>query len=187
MNTPKEPSAKINQAHAVEAQSRIFENGLGQCVSFDGLITGAQLAALFAVQNLYEQLEKKHGELAAIHKETCVENATLCASKVCVQCGGPVTPKPSSDMVDIVRTWFRCGQENLQPNLSALRCADALESALAEIAALREDKARLDWILPVLELADLPAEEKNERTFAIAGSMMQMKSGREAIDAAMNK
>lgn len=57
MNTPKEPSAV---ERAIEAQRRAKHNG-----SSRDLLTAEQLAALFAIQALYDQLEKKHGEALA--------------------------------------------------------------------------------------------------------------------------
>lgn len=62
---------KINQAKAVEAQSRIFENGLRQCVSFDGLLTGFQIGALFE-------------RIAMLEKE-------IAAAGTCRSCGKPVS------------------------------------------------------------------------------------------------
>lgn len=60
MNTPKEPSAV---ERAIEAQRVAYEAMYGTRARAEGhILKPEQLAALFAVQNLYAQLEKKHGE-----------------------------------------------------------------------------------------------------------------------------
>lgn len=105
---------------AIEAQHYALLMIQGEVIpagSLVGLLDTAQIKAMFAVQNLYEQLEKRHGE------------------------------------------------------------------ALAEIAALRADKARLDWL--------------DESEFDIKGTYIQCwhfevvdelpKTIRQAIDAEMNK
>ena len=52
--------------------------------------------------------------------------------------------------------------------------ADALDTA-------NEDTARLDWLLPVLSLAEGPTDT---RAMKIGGALMLSMSGRAAIDAA---
>lgn len=62
MNTPKEPSTV---ERAIEAQHYALFVIQGEAIpagSLVGLLDTAQIKALFAVQNLYAQLEKKHGE-----------------------------------------------------------------------------------------------------------------------------
>lgn len=53
-----------------------------------------------------------------------------------------------------------------------------------DIEALVRDSERLDWLLPVLSLAEGPTDE---RTIRIAGALMLNMSGRAAIDAAIDK
>ena len=49
------------------------------------------------------------------------------------------------------------------------------------VTAANEDSARLEWILPILSLADGPTDE---RSMKIAGALMLGMSGRAAIDKA---
>jgi hypothetical protein len=47
------------------------------------------------------------------------------------------------------------------------------------------DTTRLEWLLPVLELAPADADLSNQRSMALAAALMMGKSGRDALDFAM--
>lgn len=47
----------------------------------------------------------------------------------------------------------------------------------------RTDRDRLDWLMPILQLSDEPGDA---RAILLAGSILQRKSGRRAIDDAMD-
>lgn len=57
-------------------------------------------------------------------------------------------------------------------------------SGWLDIEALVRDSARLDWLLPILSLAEGPTDE---RAIRLAGALMLNMSGRAAIDAAIDK
>jgi hypothetical protein len=59
---------------------------------------------------------------------------------------------------------------------------DGLLEAADRLARMREDVARLEWLLPVIGGDDTPIA--NARTLALGKALMNKLDGREAIDAA---
>lgn len=47
------------------------------------------------------------------------------------------------------------------------------------------DTQRLDWMMPMMSLGDDPARVGNKRTVALASALVLGKTGRDAIDYAM--
>lgn len=53
-----------------------------------------------------------------------------------------------------------------------------------ELKQLQADKARLEWIMPILSLTDAGESLVDSRMTKLAGALLLGQSGREAIDTA---
>jgi hypothetical protein len=56
---------------------------------------------------------------------------------------------------------------------------------LAEYEALRKDRLRFEWMLPICSCTDDDSKVTDARALRVAAALMLGKSGRDAIDTAM--